>query len=156
MHAQGLRVVLVAAALIALLHGLLLKALTPDLRGAYVDRPGRPHDGRPHESLGRMFVRSREDDLREMFEFASQAAKPNRTMTFLQDLPLQREDCSAPLEYDPSYAMDPAACSSGAEASGYMPVAIVNRFKNENVMNGGLEEGVGAYDDTIGFGGSVL
>ncbi len=153
MHARGLRVVLVAAALVALLHGLLLKALEPDLR-TYRDRPGRAHDGRRHETLGQQFLRSREDDLREMFEFASQAARPPQA--YAQDLPAQRSDCTAPLELDMDYSMEPAACVSGPEASGYAPTAIIQRYKNERVMNGGLGDGIAAYDDSIGFGGSVL
>lgn len=158
MNAQGLRVVLVAAALIALLHGLMLKALEDpraSLTARYHDRPGRAHDGRPHESLGRMFIRSREDDLREMFEFASQSSKPNDA-PFAQYMPETTTECSGPLELDDGYMMDPDRCASGPEVAGYMGAAIVNRFKNENVINGGIQDGIAAYDDTIGFGGSVL
>jgi len=172
MHAQGLRVVLVAAALIALLHGLLLKALEPDQLNSWRDRqdrqdrqdqlgrgdsgyPGRAHDGRPHETLGQLFVRSREDDLREMFEFASQASRP-LTPFKTQDAPVRRENCSAPLELDSAYVKDPASCTSGPEAAGYLPAAIVNHYKNEGVTTGGTEDGVAAYDGGIGFGGSVF
>lgn len=151
--AQGLRVILVAAALIALLHGLLLKQLQPDLRGPYVDRPGRPHDGQAHPGLGEMFRRSRENDLREMFEFASQQSMP----AFRQDrAPVDWNRCDDITDYGLGAPKDPALCTTGAEGASYVGAAILNNYVDENPMNGGLIDGVGAYDETTGFGGSML
>lgn len=153
--AQGLRVILVAAALIALLHGLLLKQLQPDLRGLRgpYDRPGRPHDGKAHPGLGEMFRRSRENDLREMFEFASQQSMP----AFRQDrAPADWNRCDDIVDYGLSAAKDPVMCTSGSEGASYVGAAILNNYADENPMNGGLVDGVGAYDESVGFGGSML
>lgn len=151
--AQGLRVILVAAAAIALLHGLMLKQLHPDLRGSYVDRPGRPHDGKPHPGLGEMFRKSRENDLREMFEFASQQSMP----AFRQDrAPVDWNRCDDMDDYGIGASRQPAACMTGAEGASYVGAAILNNYVDENPMNGGLIDGVGAYDETTGFGGSMI
>jgi hypothetical protein len=151
-NAQGIRVVLVAAALIALLHGVILKALRddPPIR-KYVDRPGRPHDGRAHPDLGAQFLQSRDNDLREMFEFASQ-------QSFRQDrAPTDWAMCASPPALDAvPEAMQMVACDGSSDGAAYVGAAVLNRYSNENPMNGGLVGGVGAYDDSVGFGGSML
>ena len=157
-EAHGLRIVLVAAALIALLHGLLLKKLAGDAPWALRKdprRPGRPHDGRPHPGLGAQFIKSREDDLREMFEFASQAAaEPNFR---LDRMPVDWNRCDAPASAEISAPdMIKTPCRSGAEAAAYFGGAVVNQYADESPMNGGLLDGIGGYDSAMGFGGSLL
>ena len=156
--AQGLRVVLVAAALIALVHGLILKHLDSDTYGIVHDRPGRPHDGRPHPSLEAQFRESaytdKDRDLREMFEFASQSAMP----AFRQDrAPSDWSRCQSPQELEvmpPQMAQ--VACDGSSGGAGYVNAAVINRYANENPMNGGMVGGVGAYEEGGGFGGSLL
>ena len=176
MQARGLQVVLVAAALVALLHGLILKKLYPDYN-VFQDRPGRAHDGRPHDPLGAQYAwsrdnsgpyregfvplelqyrRSRDNDLQEMFEFAASAPPP--PVTRFDSPPSDWKRCAGPLELiAPSGELkEMETCHTGAEGASYSPVAIVNQYKDEGAMTGGLMNGISPYDDLPGFGGSMI
>jgi len=169
MQARGLQVVLVAAALVALLHGLILKKLYPDY-DVFHDRPGRAHDGRPHDSLAKQYARSaegflplevqyrrsRDNDLQEMFAFAASASPP--PVTRFDSPPSDGKRCGTPLEaiVPDGKLKELETCSMGAEGASYSPVAIVNQYKDEGAMTGGLMNGISPYDELPGFGGSMI
>lgn len=142
-NASGLRGILLAGALVALAHGVLLRTLDPSHPG----RGGRPHDGRPHPTLFEQVQRprSKEDNIREMFEFAQAPTDVRRCLDHLDtsfDSMLK-----APLECATSDPSMPRAS--------YIDSAIINSYPDEVVMNGGTMGGVSAYEH-VGFGGSEL
>ena len=146
MIASGLRHLLVAIAALVLVHGLILRSLYPE----YPQSGGRAHDGRPfvpfyspmyEQQYTGLPPRSKEDDIREMFEFAKQPSDWRR--------------CSAPLEsLNTAPDLKRAPCPTGAPDSSYVSAALINTYQGESIMNGGLMEGnIGAFEPS-GFGGA--
>jgi len=142
-NGSGLRGILVAGALVVLAHGLILRAQHPVRTGP----GGRPHDGRSHPSLfAQAVARSRDDEIREMFEFAQ--------------APTDYRRCVSPPEDDPvgtnvKHPTDCAMSSETAPRASYIGSAIINSYPDESVMNGGVQGGIGAFE-SLGFGGSTL
>lgn len=138
-NAAGLRGILVAAALIALAHGLLMKKIYPV-------HAGRPHDGLPHPSFFEQQQRSKADEIKEMFEFAK--------------TPTNVAGCSSMVDDFDFYsgAKTPTECATASPTvprASYMSSAVINSYPEENLMNGGTQDGIGAFEP-LGFGGSEL
>lgn len=137
-NAAGLRGILVAAALVALAHGLLMKKIYPV-------HAGRPHDGLPHPTLFEQQQRSKEDEIKEMFEFAT--APTNASCANMVDDFDFYGGAKTPL--------DCATSSPTVPRASYMSSAVINSYPEENMMNGGTQDGIGAFEP-LGFGGSEL
>ena len=138
--ATGFRHVLVAAALLALVHGLVLRTLYP---GVVLQRCGRPHDGLPHVPLYEQQFRCKEDEIREMFEFAKEPSDWRR--------------CAEPTgKINAAPRLDPKRCPSGGPEASYIPAAILTRYDGDSVMNGALMDGSIAAYEYAGFGGATL
>ena len=142
-NASGLRGILIAGALVALAHGLLMKRIYHEFTTPA--RAGRPHDGLAHPSLFQQTVqqqRSKEDEIREMFEFAKAPTDMRRCSNLVDEMDLgmrMPEGCAT------SQATMPRAS--------YVNSAFINNYAHEKVMNGGVEDGIGAFE-SLGFGGS--
>lgn len=143
--ATGLRHVLVAAALLALVHGLVLRTLYP--HAPHYIRAGRPHDGHPHvpmySPMYEQQFRSKEDEIREMFEFAKEPSDWRRCHD-------QVETLNTPP------ALVPKPCPSGGPEASYIPAAMLNSYQDDAVMNGGMMDGSISAFEHAGFGGATL
>lgn len=143
--ATGLRHVLVAAALLALIHGLVLRTLYPENHS--YRNAARPHDGHPHVPMySPMYEQqfwSKEDEIREMFEFAKEPSDWRR--------------CADPIEkLNTAPQLHPKPCPSGGPEASYIPAAILTSYDDDSVMNGGLMDGSIAAFEHAGFGGASL
>lgn len=147
-NASGLRGLLLAGALVVLAHGLLMKRIYQESRfvGA-----GRPHDGMPHPSLFEQTIqnknvrtRTKDDEIREMFEFAQAPSDMRRCANLVDDIDVGLKN--------------PEGCATSSATmprASYVNAGFVNNYPDENIMNVGIEDGIGAFE-SLGFGGSEL
>ena len=145
--ATGLRHILVSAALLALIHGLVLRTLYPDSVRHRQLTGARPYDGHPHvpmySPLYDQQFRSKEDEIREMFEFANEPTDCKRCAHSLEKIH------TAPL-------LTPKRCPSDGPEASYIPAAFLSSYENDSIMSGGLMDGSISAFEHSGFGGASL
>jgi hypothetical protein len=87
--------------------------------------------------------RSKEDEIREMFEFAKEPTDWRRCADHLETR------CDAP-------GLTPKPCPADGPPASYIPAAILTSYDDDAVMNGGLMDGGVSAFEHAGFGGAVL